>query len=255
MTTLLRIQAPECVLEIECGAEVCAELNRHLFPTHARRGQVSPSIRYEIRQTGSNLELFERDRCIATASSVSELIPRLHAVLDSAVVQALQSMSAVHAGVVALNGRAAVLPGASHRGKSTLVAELLKHGCRHLSDEYALIDDEGLVHPYPRALLLRDETGNQTPVTAADLGAETACEPVAPAVILGLVYDPGAAWRIRAIEQSAMVLFLLQNTPHEVAASAAVVARFARAAGRAACYAGERGEAPEAAMRIVELLA
>jgi hypothetical protein len=199
--------------------------------------------------------LFDGHSCLARAASVAELIPLFHAVLDGAIVQRLQSTSAVHAGVVALHGKAAILPGASYRGKSTLVAELLKQGCEHLSDEYALIDDEGLVYPYPRALLLRDKNGNQSPATAADLGADTARDPIAPAVIVALEYSSGAAWRIRALEKSAMVLLLLQNTPHEMGASSPIMARFARAAGRADCYVGERGEAKEAAMRIVELLA
>ncbi len=69
---------------------------------------------------------------------------------------------AVHAGVIAWNGRVALLPGASQAGKTTLVTELLKRGTVYYSDEYALLDTEGRVHAYPRALMLRESGGWQT---------------------------------------------------------------------------------------------
>ena len=35
--------------------------------------------------------------------------------------------------------------------------ELVRRGCVYFSDEYALIDSQGLVHPYPRALQVRQQ--------------------------------------------------------------------------------------------------
>ena len=54
----------------------------------------------------------------------------------------------VHAGVVAWRGRALVLPGTSFAGKTTLVAELVRAGAIYYSDEYAVLDEQGRVHPY-----------------------------------------------------------------------------------------------------------
>src|SRR5438105_4028110 len=61
----------------------------------------------------------------------------------------------VHAGVVGWRGQAIVLPGRTHTGKSTLVAELLRAGATFYSDEYAVLDARGRVHPYPEPLSLR----------------------------------------------------------------------------------------------------
>ena len=61
----------------------------------------------------------------------------------------------VHAGVVAWNGNAIVIPGSSFSGKSTMVSALLRAGATYYSDEYAVIDEQGRVRPYPRELRIR----------------------------------------------------------------------------------------------------
>lgn len=61
----------------------------------------------------------------------------------------------IHAGVVAWQGRAIVLPGSSFAGKSTLVTSLVEAGATYLSDEYAVFDEAGRVRPYPRRVSLR----------------------------------------------------------------------------------------------------
>src|SRR5918997_1140655 len=80
----------------------------------------------------------------------------------------------IHAGVVARGGRALILPGSSLSGKTTLVAALVRSGAAYYSDEFAVLDAEGRVHPYPKRLAMRKQDG--TPlgrVTAASLGGTT----------------------------------------------------------------------------------
>jgi len=64
----------------------------------------------------------------------------------------------VHAGVVGWQDKAIVIPGRSFSGKSTLVAELVKVGASYYSDEYAVIDAHGYVHPFLKPLELRDQS-------------------------------------------------------------------------------------------------
>ena len=67
----------------------------------------------------------------------------------------------VHAGVVAHGGRALVAPGDSFSGKTTLVRALLAAGATYYSDEYAVLDEAGRVHPYPRPLSIRSGDGGR----------------------------------------------------------------------------------------------
>lgn len=74
---------------------------------------------------------------------------------------------AVHAGAVAGPSGAILIAGRSGQGKSTLVLGLVRRGYELLSDELALLDRDGLVHPYPRAVHVRPGTVDLIPELAA----------------------------------------------------------------------------------------
>jgi hypothetical protein len=61
----------------------------------------------------------------------------------------------VHAGVVGRRNLAIILTGKSYTGKTTLVRELIRSGADYYSDEYAVLDAGGKVHPFLRPLEIR----------------------------------------------------------------------------------------------------
>jgi len=136
-----------------------------------------------------------------------------------------------------------------------LVAELLRRGATYFSDEYALVDAEGRVHPYPRPLLLRSESLDQSPVLAGECNhAATGNGPAPAGWILSLEYRPANGWSIASVPQSHALIDLLRNTPHALADTPDMASAFQRAVAGAACYAGCRPDATEAAGRIFDLL-
>lgn len=119
----------------------------------------------------------------------------------------------VHAGVVARNGRALVLPGKSFAGKTTLVRALLRAGATYYSDEAAVLDEEGLVHPYPRQLGVR-EGGDLVPqrYAAGALGAKVGRKAVPIGAVVLSEFQEGAVWRPKQLSPGQAVLALLLNT-------------------------------------------
>jgi hypothetical protein len=193
------------------------------------------------------------DTSVAFARHAIDLVPALVRVLDDAVIQRLNGLRAVHAGVVLWGGRALLLPGVTHAGKSSLVAELLHRGATYFSDEYALIDSDGRVHPYARPLLLRNGHPDQVPVLARECDASTGDAPAPVGLILFLVYQPRGAWSIAEIPQSEALLGLLRNTPHTLSESPDLVRFFQGAVACATCYAGSRSDMVDAAGHVWQL--
>ena len=140
--------------------------------------EVSPCgpDRFRIEHDGVEVALVEADRLAQTLRTHLELAIALHA----------RSGAFVHAGVVGWRSKAVLVPGPSHAGKSTLVAELVRGGAVYFSDEYAVVDATGRVHAYPRPLRLRQSTVQLLPPHGS--------EPLAAALIVSTIHRCGARW-------------------------------------------------------------
>jgi len=251
------------VLAFGCRFRLCAThpdaievLERFVFPTLPRISALAgkPNVRICLDASGGEYRLFAHEALVASAPEARDLVVELIRVLDETVVKNLTALHAVHAGAISWRGRVLMLPGKTHAGKSALVAELLRQGATYFSDEYALIDGEGLAHPYPRPLLLRDGRPHQTPALAEECQAPVANTSAPVALILFLAYEPNGDWSIEPIPQGMALLNLLENTPHVLADSPEMATSFQRAVAGARCYRGTRGDAVEAARRILGMM-
>lgn len=166
------------------------------------------------------------------------------------VVAALSTRVAVHAGVVAVDGRAVLLPGASHRGKSVLVAALVDAGATYLSDEFALLDEAGQVWPYPRRLTSR--TGASSDRTLPARAAAPGGPPVPVAVVADLVFAEG--WQVEPLTWGDRVMVLAENTLPVRRDPSRSLSSLSAACEQAAGVRGTRGEADDAAARVLALL-
>jgi hypothetical protein len=119
----------------------------------------------------------------------------------------------VHAGVVGWKGKAIVVPGRSFSGKTSLVAELVRAGATYYSDEYAVFDSRGRVHPFPKPLEIR-EAGEvrQSKITVETLGGQTGTRPLPVGLVVMTQFKEGARWRPRKLSAGKGVLELLSNT-------------------------------------------
>jgi hypothetical protein len=98
----------------------------------------------------------------------------------------------IHAGVVGWRGKAILLPGDSFFGKTTFVYELARCGAEYYSDEYAIIDESGLVHPFPRPLTMRGK-GNEvseTPTEIEEIGGKKGVNPIPVGWVFFTKFEP-----------------------------------------------------------------
>jgi len=160
----------------------------------------------------------------------------------------------VHAGVVGWRGRAIVIPGDSGSGKTTLVEALVRAGARYYSDEFAVLDEQGRVHPWARRLRVRLPEGGFRHCAVEDLGGRRGRRPLPVGLVLLTRHREGGRWRPRPLARSEAALALLRHT---------VVAReqperslrfVTRAISDARALKGARGEAPATARAILRVL-
>lgn len=192
---------------------------------------------------------------LTEAADAEGALATLDARLRTVIATGAPGMVFVHAGVAGHADRAIVLPAASMAGKTELVAALLRAGATYFSDEFAVLDPEGRVHPYPRPLSIRERgTRRATRTPAAALEAPTGAGPAPVAVIAATRYAPEGAWRPARRSPADGALLLLAHAGQVRAHPERVLETVHRAARDAVVLEGPRGEAGDAAPALLELL-
>ena len=160
----------------------------------------------------------------------------------------------VHAGVVAWEGRAIVIPAPSMSGKSTLVDALVRAGATYYSDEYAVLDAQGLVHPFRIRLSLRDAAREGQAVKRRVPPDRARARALPIGLVVATRHEANAGWQPRRGTAGEAVLALLSNTVRARLAPGLSLKVLARAVEGAVLLEGSRGEADRVAPRLLEEL-
>jgi hypothetical protein len=218
----------------------------YLMSLHIGRASTRPNLRNYSLLYGGLARL-------ARTMDLEALFQALENELQLFVAEFAKNRVFVHAGVVGWKDLALVIPGRSLAGKSTLVAALLRAGATYYSDEYAVLDGRGYVHPFPRLLSLRQENGARPRrVGAQELGSRPGVKPLPVAVVALARYLPGSVWRPRPLTPGTAMLELLNNTIPAQRAPEKVLTTLNRLTPRARALKGVRGEAQEMALALLQ---
>jgi hypothetical protein len=214
VSSTLKGRAYGVPIELSGSPVLMNEMSRRVPPgwtTEDNGTKCELSYALEGDDTGSWYGLKVDNRLVARTRSLDQILGKFESHIQLEVATRCREYLFVHAGVVSWCGGGIILPGRSYTGKSTIVAALARVGAVYYSDEYALIDKAGYIHPYPRALRLRNRDSFER-ITPAELGQPVPPPPVAPLLILLCSYCPGAKWNPTPVTQGLAVLELLRNT-------------------------------------------
>jgi hypothetical protein len=205
------------------------------------------SICYELRQGtsgGQSCRVYAGMNLIADVSSFTDAALALAAHAEFFVAEHAPNHLFVHAGVVAWEGHVIVMPGASFAGKTTLVQAWLEEGATYYSDEFAVLDRAGRLHPFARPLAIRDgSTEVSRRVPAASFGAESGTTPLPVGLILVTSYRADARWRPRRLTPALALLALMRHTVAARGNPAHSMPILKQAVSEGVAFAGVRGEA------------
>jgi hypothetical protein len=161
----------------------------------------------------------------------------------------------VHAGVVAHEGRVIILPGLSMAGKTSLVLALVRAGAVYYSDEFAVLDDQGLVHPYPKPVSIRDGDQISSDHEIESFGGVTGDEALEVSAVVFTEYRPGAEWNPTELSPGRGALTMLRNTLAAMKRSEEAIQAIKLAVEGAVLLEGVRGEASEMAQDLLDRVA
>jgi hypothetical protein len=196
--------------------------------------------------------LYDGAARVARDRELAPVLKSLEREIRRTVAEGARHKVFVHAGVVEWGGRAILIPGVTMSGKSTLVAELVKRGATYYSDEFAVLDEKGFVHPFAKPLSLR-KAGSFEAVDhpVQEFGGTSGVKRVPVGLVALSHFDSAARWRPRTLTPGQGVLALLSHAIAARRKPRVVMGTLRRAVAQATVLKGVRGEAAEVAERLI----
>jgi hypothetical protein len=205
------------------------------------------------RTNGSSHVLLDSLDTEVKSRSLKTLLEAFQVRLKMYVAEMARRRVFVHAGVVGWQGKAIIVPGRSMSGKTSLVAELVRAGATYYSDEYAVLDRFGRVHPYPEPLAIRKQRySKQKKYRAEEIGGIIGVKPLTVGQVVVSRYQAGTDWRPTKLSAGQALLELLANTIPARRKPEVVIPTLHAAISEATAFKGVRGEARETARLILE---
>jgi hypothetical protein len=223
----------------------------HRFVSHR---QAEHHFRLVWKENG--IDLLYRDSATRPLRRKRQtLLEILRSRLRLTVAEFATDFAFFHAGVVALDGKAIVIPGKSMDGKTTLVVELIKRGATYYSDEYAVLDKDGMVHPFPKSLSIREgSNGDQTEYSANVFKAKTGTKPVPVSLVVSTKYQSRGIWRPKTLSDTQGALELIRNSVSARRNPAMVLTVLKKVSDRAKFLKTPRGEADISASKVLQIV-
>jgi hypothetical protein len=130
---------------------------------------------------------------------------------------------------------------------------LVRAGATYYSDEYAVLDARGRVHPYPKPLSIRGGPGARPRKCSAEaLGGVAGVKPLPVGLVIVSRFEPQARWRPRLLSPGEAILELLANTVSARLRPSGAMATLDQVVRRAPSLKGKRGEAEQVAAALLE---
>lgn len=190
--------------------------------------------------------LYKDNELLFRASSADAILERFESDVALHVADVTQKRVFVHAGVVGWGGSAILIPARSLSGKTTLVVDLVRAGATYYSDEFAVIDQRGFVHPYARPLQVRQHGSlHQRKCPVEMIGGVAGRVPLPVGLILLTRFKAGSKWHPRHISAGRAILGILDNTVSARRGPALALKTLKQVASRSFAVQGVRGEGGE----------
>ncbi len=249
----IRVSSPEIMPRIE------RLLPPNAKPARGPRVQRLYSLIVSGTKVGSHVRrfnlLYADSVQLARSKDTDSVLEILERELQLYIAEYARHRVFVHAGVVGWRGRAIIIPGRTMSGKTTLVKALVEAGATYYSDEYAVLDEHGRVHPYLKPMSVR-ENGDRSAkeIRPEALGGTSGVKPLPVGLVVATGYREGARWRPRQLLPGRAVMALLDHTVSVRRNPERALNTLRQVVTDAVALKGVRGEATEVAETLLRRL-
>jgi hypothetical protein len=239
------------------SADVLARMRPALPVGWVQHETAEQTLRFALlpHDDGADYGVFLDEEMLAQ-SSLEDALTTLRGLVDEYLASNAPEVVFLHAGAVAYKGRGIVIPGRSFSGKTTLVAALAQAGAEYYSDEYAVLNSDGQLIPYPKDLSLRLVEGEQqqTHTSVTSLGGTAGTGPVPVDMVLLTEYRSAASWEPSEISTALGIVGTLAHAEPAQVRPQETLATVTKALAGATVLQGHRGDAHDTAAAILARL-
>lgn len=250
----LLLRAYGRTLAVDAPEEALGLVRDRLPATYAAT-DATPQRSWRLQREPSGMWMAYDDDGLGGGVDLADGVEVLLSSLELWVAEHAKDRVFVHAGCAVRDGRAIVIPGRTMSGKSSLAIALVRAGASYFSDEFAVLDRDGRVHPYPRPLSIRPYDGSaRVRLPVSEIGGEVGRGRAVVGVIAHLRHDAAVGWEVEELSPGRAALALIDNTVAARSRPRAMLTAVGQATTSARAVSGTRGDADEAAQRLLDLL-
>jgi hypothetical protein len=132
---------------------------------------------------------------------------------------------------------------------------LVRAGALYYSDEFAVLDEKGLVHAYAKPVSVREQDEVQSDHDIERFGGIAGDEPLEVGAVVFSNYRPGVEWNPAELSPGRGALSMFANTLAALQRSEEAMRTIKLAVDGAVLLEGDRGEADEMAQDLLDRVA
>ncbi len=225
---------------------------RDLLPPGSKSASASdPQVEYSLVKERDTYVFYRGEAHRRQSTKFSRICRSLELDFHKGVGRNAEGRLFVHAGAVGWNGGGIVIPSRSRRGKTSLVEAMIRRGATYFTDDWAVFDAEGRLHPYAKPLMVRHPETGTTNKSVEDIGGTIAKDPTPVQLVVLTKYLEGAAWKPRENSQAQAMMALFERAILARDKPEFALSVLQRVVERASVLKVTRGEADEAAEAIL----
>ena len=139
--------------EIRSFTDLCRSEMQNIISLYEPTTDSSPDVVFTFEKLNDTFTLSADGKTLWQSEDSRDFPPAFEIHLYRlAVAQMAPRLLSLHASAVSVDDRVCIFAGVSGAGKSSICTAALLKGAGYLTDEFTLLDSDGMVHPFPRPL-------------------------------------------------------------------------------------------------------